>query len=92
MNNFFGNMINIPERYFLMGADETKEEQAEYEEEPERKVWLSEYSIQIHPVTVAEWYEFLTDTKYDWGYQKEISERSPYEAKKMSENNKTISK
>lgn len=54
-----------------MGADPEVEVNAEYEEQPQREVWLSTYAIQRTPVTVGQWQEFLRDTGYDWSYHNE---------------------
>ena len=62
------DMVLIPEGSFLMGADPEVEVSAEYEEQPQRQVWLSTYAIQRTPVTVGQWQEFLRDTGYDWSY------------------------
>lgn len=51
-----------------MGADPEVEVNAEYEEQPQREVWLSTYAIQRTPVTVGQWQKFLRDTAYDWSY------------------------
>ncbi|MEH2320364.1 formylglycine-generating enzyme family protein [Nostoc sp.] len=58
------DMVIIPEGSFLMGADPEVEINAEYEEQPQREVWLSTYAIQRTPVTVGQWQEFLRDTGY----------------------------
>ncbi|MEH2393558.1 MAG: SUMF1/EgtB/PvdO family nonheme iron enzyme [Nostoc sp.] len=65
------DMVVIPEGSFLMGADPEVEVNAEYEEQPQREVWLSTYAIQRTPVTVGQWQEFLRDTGYDWSYDNE---------------------
>jgi iron(II)-dependent oxidoreductase len=59
------DMVVIPEGSFLMGADENS---TEYEEQPQREIWLSTYAIQRTPITVGQWQEFLKDTAYDWSY------------------------
>jgi iron(II)-dependent oxidoreductase len=65
------DMIIIPEGSFLMGADPDVEVSSEYEEQPQREVWLSTYAIQRTPVTVGQWQEFLRDTGYNWSYDYE---------------------
>ncbi|OYD91016.1 hypothetical protein CDG77_16580 [Nostoc sp. 'Peltigera membranacea cyanobiont' 213] len=65
------DMVIIPEGSFLMGADPEVEINAEYEEQPQREVWLSTYAIQRTPVTVGQWQEFLRDTDYNWSYDNE---------------------
>ncbi|MEH2437242.1 MAG: SUMF1/EgtB/PvdO family nonheme iron enzyme [Nostoc sp.] len=70
------DMVIIPEGFFLMGADPEVEINAEYEEQPQREVWLSTYAIQRTPVTVGQWQEFLRNTGYDWSYDNETSSAS----------------
>jgi len=70
-------MVTIPEGFFLMGADEEKEIDSEYEEQPEKQVWLSTYQIQQTPVTVGHWHEFLRQTDYSWNLHHEVAQNSP---------------
>ncbi|MDF5722935.1 MAG: SUMF1/EgtB/PvdO family nonheme iron enzyme [Rhizonema sp. PD37] len=67
------DMVLIPEGSFLMGADE---DSSQYEEQPQREVWLSTYAIQRTPVTVGQWQEFLRETAYDWSYDDETLSRN----------------
>lgn len=71
------DMIEIPEGLFIMGACEEKEIDSEYEEQPERKVWLSTYQIQRTPITVEQWQVFLKATNYEWHFQEYLQEKSP---------------
>lgn len=59
-------MVTIPEGTFLMGANPNKEPNAEWEETPQREIFLSTYKIQQTPVTVGLWKQFLQDTNYNW--------------------------
>jgi formylglycine-generating enzyme required for sulfatase activity len=49
-------MILVPSGYFLMGSDDDEEAR------PRRKVWLSAFWIARHPVTNAEYKQFLEAT------------------------------
>lgn len=60
------SMIEISQGDFIMGANEDKEIDAEYHEEPERKVSLDTYYIQKTPVTIEQWMIFLDRTRYNW--------------------------
>lgn len=79
MNTIELNMVEVPEGTFIMGANTATDEEAECEEEPERKIWLSAYKIQRTPVTVKLWMNFLISTGYHWHYQEEIIRNSPNE-------------
>ena len=72
MNSLY-DMINIPEGPFLRGADRKIEPDAEWDEVPMTKIWLSSYTISRTPVTVGQWCEFLQDTHYSWGFQDEVA-------------------
>ena len=57
-------MIRIPAGYFLRGVDPSQAD--ETEESPEEKIWVAEYEIQRHPVTVRQWLAFLEDARPQW--------------------------
>jgi sulfatase modifying factor 1 len=71
------DFIDIPEGYFIMGANEEIEPAAELREEPQRKIFLSSYKIQRTPVTVQQWMEFLKSTHYTWDFYQELKKASP---------------
>jgi formylglycine-generating enzyme len=71
------DMLDVSEGRFLMGADEKKEYDSEYEEQPERIVLLSSFQIQKTPVTVKQWQRFIDETAYEWSLQSQVAERSP---------------
>jgi formylglycine-generating enzyme required for sulfatase activity len=71
------DLIEIPEGFFIMGANIEPYSSAELNEEPERKVFLSSYKIQRTPVTVQQWKEFLESTNYTWNFCQELKEASP---------------
>ncbi|MFP4297446.1 MAG: formylglycine-generating enzyme family protein [Spirulinaceae cyanobacterium] len=73
------DLVEVPESFFIMGANTETDLEAELNEEPERKVFLSSYKIQRTPVTVEQWKEFLKATNYHWNFLQELEEASPNE-------------
>ena len=53
--------VKIPAGSFLMGSDKEKDPRARKDELPQHTVKLSEYWINVHPVTVAQYKVFLDD-------------------------------
>lgn len=68
-------MITIPEGYYLMGTD-CDNSDADYEEAPQRRVWLSAFKMQRTPVTVENWKHFLRETGYTWSLEEELQRTS----------------
>lgn len=60
------NMAKVEEGSFIMGADKYKEIDAEYYEEPERRVFLDTFYIQQTTITVEQWMMFINQTGYNW--------------------------
>ena len=71
------SMLLVPESDFTMGTSWEKEDDLDYSEEVERKVWLSSYFIQRTCVTVSQWKTFLHATNYNWNHINYLTDRSP---------------
>jgi iron(II)-dependent oxidoreductase len=71
------DFILVPAGSFVMGADWRQTAGADYEEGPQREVWLSGYSIQRSPVTVAQWQWFLEKSGYTWPFLEDLADVSP---------------
>lgn len=59
------NMLAVPEGVFVMGS-ERDDPEAEGDQWPQRRVWLSAYWIQKTPVTVSQWKTYLADASVSW--------------------------
>ncbi len=72
-------MVYIPAGEFLMGSDKSKDDKAQGDELPQRKVYLDDYWIYKYEVTVAQYRKFCNETKRQmprqmppapsWGWQ-----------------------
>jgi len=78
------DIVEVPEGLFLMGANPENDVEAEPNEDPQRKIWLSAYKIQRTPVTIDLWNQFLKSTNYNWhfyealhSFYKEMVNNSP---------------
>lgn len=67
------DMIKIQKGLFIMGANRHKKIDAEYYEEPERRVFLDAFYMQKTTVTVEQWMMFINQTDYNWGQIDKIS-------------------
>jgi formylglycine-generating enzyme required for sulfatase activity len=59
-------LVAVPDGPFLMGTDPCTDPDSDFEEQPQRRVWVSSFEIQRTPVTVAFWNRFLRETGYNW--------------------------
>lgn len=57
-------MVLIPEGEFLMGSDPARDADAQMEEQPQHRLYLSTYAISRTPITNAQYALFLRATHY----------------------------
>jgi sulfatase modifying factor 1 len=58
--NLQGAFTSIPAGSFLMGSDEGQDD-----ERPVHRVWVDAFELAVHPVTCAEYTDFLTATGHE---------------------------
>jgi sulfatase modifying factor 1 len=62
--DFESEMVLIPSGEFLMGSDPEKDKDAEEDEQPQHRVYVSEFYISKYPITNLEYHSFLKSTGY----------------------------
>lgn len=71
------DMVEVPEGKFTMGANADADPEAEFNEEPQRQIYLSTYKISRTPVTISLWMKFLNSSNHSWNFHQEIAKDSP---------------
>jgi len=64
-------LVRVPAGEFLMGSDPAKDEDADDHEQPQHRVYVSEFYIGKYPVTNAQFAAFVQDTGYQTIAEKE---------------------
>jgi formylglycine-generating enzyme required for sulfatase activity len=58
-------LVRVPAGEFLMGSDPVKDKDAEDDEQPQHRVYLSEFRIGKYPVTNAQYAAFVRATQHE---------------------------
>jgi formylglycine-generating enzyme required for sulfatase activity len=57
-------LVRVPAGEFLMGSDPSKDKLAHHEEQPQHRVYVSEFYIGKYPVTIEQYAAFVKATKH----------------------------
>jgi formylglycine-generating enzyme required for sulfatase activity len=70
-------LIQVPAGNFLMGSNPKKDKSARSDEQPQHKVYLSEYQISKYPITNVEYQAFVFDMEQRYKSTREFEKYIP---------------